>query len=89
MCILQAVVLLLDLTDNQFAHPMTARMIRLVSQRQALRTSYTALTAHWLPDHIFPPPNPPVDGKLNIGYLSSDFKYVTKYDFYVLLKGLQ
>lgn len=69
-------LLLFGITNplNQFAYPMTARLIRLIAHRHALRTSYSALTSPWLPNHIQPPPSPPVRGKINIGYVSSDFK---------------
>lgn len=50
-------------------------MIRLISHRNALWISFTALSQPWLPRHVYPPPPPPVDGVLNIGYVSNDVKY--------------
>lgn len=61
-------------------YPLGTRAIRLISHRHALRTSYNALAYPWLPDHIYPPPPPPSRGRLNVGYVSSDFKYVQIWD---------
>lgn len=57
----------------QFIYSMSARQIRLIAHRNALRTSHTTLTRSWLPEHVYPPPRPPHQ-RLNIGYVSSDFK---------------
>ena len=58
---------------HTFTYPLSPRQVRLISHRNALRTSHCTLSQSWLPRHVFPPPPPPADGKLNIGYLSSDF----------------
>ncbi|KAI0348056.1 TPR-like protein [Trametopsis cervina] len=57
---------------NTFIYPLSARMIRLISHRNALRISFTALSQPWLPEHVYAPPNPPVNGVLNIGYVTND-----------------
>lgn len=60
-------------------YPLPARMIRLISHRNALRISYTALAQPWLPSHVYPPPMPAIDGILNIGYVSNDVKFVDRF----------
>ncbi|EKM61041.1 glycosyltransferase family 41 protein [Phanerochaete carnosa HHB-10118-sp] len=57
---------------NTFVYPLSARMIRLIPHRNALRISFAALSQPWLPPHVYPPPPPPKDGVLNIGYVSND-----------------
>ncbi|WFD30413.1 hypothetical protein MSPP1_001432 [Malassezia sp. CBS 17886] len=57
---------------HTFTYPMTPRQSRLISHRNALRTSHAALQQKWLPAHVLPPPRPP-NATLNIGYVSSDF----------------
>jgi tetratricopeptide (TPR) repeat protein len=57
---------------HTFTCPLTARDIRLISQRNALRISASTLRSPWLPRDVYPPPKPPAP-HLNIGYLSSDF----------------
>lgn len=57
---------------NTFIYPLSPRTIRLISHRNALRISFTALSQPWLPRHVYPPPIPPKDGILNIGYVSND-----------------
>jgi tetratricopeptide (TPR) repeat protein len=57
---------------HTFTCPLTAKDIRNISQRNALRISCSTLRAPWLPDTVFPPPRPP-SPQLNIGYVSSDF----------------
>lgn len=57
---------------HTFTYPLSARQIRLISHRNALRVSQTTLTQPWLPPHVFPPPPPPCP-KIKIGYVSSDF----------------
>ncbi|KAI0793500.1 glycosyl transferase family 41-domain-containing protein [Abortiporus biennis] len=57
---------------NTFTYPLSARSIRLITHRHALRISYMALVQPWLPSHVYPPPNPPQEGKLRIAYVSND-----------------
>ena len=57
---------------HTFTCPLTAKQIRLISQRNALRVSCTTLKAPWLPQTVYEPPPPP-DSHLNVGYVSSDF----------------
>lgn len=57
---------------HTFTYPLSPRQVRLISHRNALRTSHSTLSQMWLPKHVYPPPPPP-GGKLNIGYVSSDF----------------
>lgn len=59
-----------------FTYPLQPHIIRAISHRNGLRISYVTLTAPWLPRHIYPAPPPPFQDKLNIGYVSHDFKYV-------------
>jgi hypothetical protein len=56
---------------HTFTYPLSARDIRLISHRNALRITHTTLSQPWLPQHVYPPPPPPA-GKLNVGYISSD-----------------
>ncbi|GAA96750.1 glycosyltransferase family 41 protein [Mixia osmundae IAM 14324] len=57
---------------HTFTYPLDAREIRLISHRNALRISMSALSQPWMPTHVYPPPPPP-SPKINIGYVSSDF----------------
>lgn len=57
---------------HTFTAPMSAKQIRLISQRNGLRISVCTLRSPWLPRQVFPPPNPPAPF-LRIGYVSSDF----------------
>ncbi|KZT02719.1 glycosyltransferase family 41 protein [Laetiporus sulphureus 93-53] len=57
---------------HTFTYPLSPRMTRLITHRNALRISYMALSQTWLPKHVFRPPPPPLHGKLNIGYVSND-----------------
>ncbi|KAF9429952.1 hypothetical protein BGZ94_008908 [Podila epigama] len=57
---------------HTFTYPLTARQIRLISHRNALRISHGTLGSRWLPATVYPPPAPPVP-RLKIGYVSSDF----------------
>lgn len=57
---------------HTFTCPLTAKDIRMISQRNALRISSSTLRSPWLPNSVYPPPPPPRP-HLNIGYLSSDF----------------
>ncbi|EJD03950.1 TPR-like protein [Fomitiporia mediterranea MF3/22] len=56
---------------HTFIYPLSAREIRLVAHRNALRVSHSTLTRSWLPEHVYPPPTPGT--KINVGYVSSDF----------------
>ncbi|KAG9239253.1 glycosyltransferase family 41 protein [Amylocarpus encephaloides] len=57
---------------HTFTCPLSAKDIRMISQRNALRISCSTLRAPWMPNSVFPPPPPP-SPHLNIGYVSSDF----------------
>ncbi|ORY72723.1 hypothetical protein BCR35DRAFT_307496 [Leucosporidium creatinivorum] len=55
-----------------FTLSASARETRLISHRTGLRISHSTLNQPWLPPIVYPPPRPPLAGKLNIGYVSSD-----------------
>jgi tetratricopeptide (TPR) repeat protein len=57
---------------HTFTCPLSAKEIRMISQRNALRISCSTLKAPWMQGPVFPPPSPPAP-HLNIGYVSSDF----------------
>lgn len=57
---------------HTFTCPMSAKQIRLISQRNGLRISCSTLRAPWLPPTVFAPPAPPAP-YLKVGYVSSDF----------------
>ena len=57
---------------HTFTCPLTAKDIRMISQRNALRISCSTLRSPWLPASVYKPPAPPRP-HLNIGYVSSDF----------------
>ncbi|KAI0778188.1 TPR-like protein [Trametes elegans] len=57
---------------HTFTYPLTPRVTRLIPHRSALRISYTAFAQPWLPKHVYRPPRPPINGKINIGYVSND-----------------
>ena len=57
---------------HTFTTPLSAKQIRQISQRNALRISVSTLRSAWLPSTVFPPPPPP-SPCLNVGYVSSDF----------------
>ncbi|RFU31016.1 hypothetical protein B7463_g5348, partial [Scytalidium lignicola] len=57
---------------HTFTCPLSAKDIRMISQRNALRISCSTLRAPWMQGAVFPPPPPP-SPTLNIGYVSSDF----------------
>ncbi|GAA6013595.1 hypothetical protein JCM11491_002719 [Sporobolomyces phaffii] len=55
-----------------FTLPVTARETRLISHRTGLRISHSTLNQPWMPPFVYPPPRPPLNGKINLGYVSSD-----------------
>jgi predicted O-linked N-acetylglucosamine transferase (SPINDLY family) len=57
---------------HTFTCPMSAKQIRLISQRNGLRISCSTLRAPWLPANVYAPPAPP-NPYLKVGYVSSDF----------------
>jgi tetratricopeptide (TPR) repeat protein len=57
---------------HTFTCPLSAKDIRMISQRNALRISCSTLRAPWMQGSVFSPPPPP-SPHLNIGYVSSDF----------------
>ncbi|CAD6900755.1 unnamed protein product [Tilletia controversa] len=56
---------------HTFTYPLSARQIRLISHRNAIRISQSTLSQYWLPPHVYPPPAPP-SPRINVGYVSSD-----------------
>ncbi|KAI1391282.1 glycosyltransferase family 41 protein [Hypoxylon trugodes] len=57
---------------HTFTCPLTAKDIRMISQRNAARISCSTLKSAWLPNSVYMPPPPPRP-HLNVGYVSSDF----------------
>ncbi|KAH8725573.1 glycosyl transferase family 41-domain-containing protein [Phaeosphaeriaceae sp. PMI808] len=57
---------------HTFTCPMSAKQIRLISQRNGLRISCSTLRVPWLPATVYQPPPPPKP-YLKVGYVSSDF----------------
>ncbi|KAI0969844.1 glycosyl transferase family 41-domain-containing protein [Xylaria arbuscula] len=57
---------------HTFTAPLSAKDIRMISQRNAARIACSTLRSPWLPSTVYPPPPPP-NPQLNIGYVSSDF----------------
>ncbi|KAH7084446.1 glycosyl transferase family 41-domain-containing protein [Paraphoma chrysanthemicola] len=57
---------------HTFTCPMSAKQIRLISQRNGLRISCSTLRVPWLPPTVYQPPKPP-NPYLKVGYVSSDF----------------
>ncbi|KAK3703843.1 hypothetical protein LTR37_014166 [Vermiconidia calcicola] len=57
---------------HTFTCPMSAKQIRLISQRNGLRISVSTLRSPWLSKQVYPPPAPPKP-HLRVGYVSSDF----------------
>ncbi|KAI0415415.1 glycosyl transferase family 41-domain-containing protein [Xylaria grammica] len=57
---------------HTFTCPLSAKDIRMISQRNAARIACSTLKSPWLPNTVYPPPPPP-NPQLNIGYVSSDF----------------
>ena len=57
---------------HTFTCPLTAKDIRMISQRNALRISCSTLRSPWVPATVYEPPGPP-EPYLRVGYVSSDF----------------
>lgn len=57
---------------HTFTCPLPAKDVRAISQRNALRISFSTLRSPWIPTTVYEPPNPP-SPYLNVGYVSSDF----------------
>ncbi|RPB21661.1 TPR-like protein [Terfezia boudieri ATCC MYA-4762] len=57
---------------HTFTCPLSAKQVRMISQRNGARISCSTMRAPWLSAHIYPPPAPP-SPHLNVGYISSDF----------------
>ncbi|KAI1420495.1 glycosyl transferase family 41-domain-containing protein [Xylaria sp. FL1777] len=57
---------------HTFTCPLSAKDIRMISQRNAARIACSTLRSPWLPNTVYPPPPPP-SPQLNVGYVSSDF----------------
>ncbi|KAI9866398.1 MAG: hypothetical protein M1813_001520 [Trichoglossum hirsutum] len=57
---------------HTFTCPLSAKQVRMISQRNGLRISCSTLRAPWLPSTVYRPPAPP-NPHLNVGYVSSDF----------------
>ncbi|KAK6000299.1 hypothetical protein QM012_003931 [Aureobasidium pullulans] len=57
---------------HTFTCPVSAKQVRLISERNGYRISTLTLRMPWLPAHVYPPPAPP-SPQLKVGYISSDF----------------
>ncbi|KAK4645552.1 hypothetical protein QC761_202500 [Podospora bellae-mahoneyi] len=57
---------------HTFTCPLTAKDIRMISQRNALRISCSTLRSPWVPATVYEPPEPPAP-YFKVGYVSSDF----------------
>ena len=57
---------------HTFTCPLSAKHIRMISERNALRISCSILKSPWMQGPVFAPPPPPRQ-HLNVGYVSSDF----------------
>ncbi|TIA52927.1 TPR-like protein [Aureobasidium pullulans] len=57
---------------HTFTCPVSAKQVRLISERNGYRISTLTLRMPWLPANVYPPPSPP-SPELKVGYVSSDF----------------
>ncbi|KAI4716774.1 TPR-like protein [Aureobasidium sp. EXF-10727] len=57
---------------HTFTCPVSAKQVRLISERNGYRISTLTLRMPWLPADVYPPPAPP-SPQLKVGYISSDF----------------
>ncbi|KAI5801199.1 glycosyl transferase family 41-domain-containing protein [Geopyxis carbonaria] len=57
---------------HTFTCPLSAKEVRLISERNGLRISCSTLRSAWLTPQVYPPPAPPAP-YLKVGYVSSDF----------------
>ncbi|TGZ79876.1 TPR-like protein [Ascodesmis nigricans] len=57
---------------HTFTCPLSAKQVRLISERNGLRISCSTLRSSWLSPTVYPPPAPPRP-YLKVGYISSDF----------------
>jgi predicted O-linked N-acetylglucosamine transferase (SPINDLY family) len=57
---------------HTFTCPVSAKQVRLISERNGYRISTLTLRMPWLPAQVYPPPSPP-SPVLKVGYISSDF----------------
>lgn len=57
---------------HTFTCPLPAKEVRMISQRNAHRISFSTLRSPWIPATVYEPPHPP-SPQLNVGYVSSDF----------------
>ena len=57
---------------HTFTCPLPAKDVRMISQRNGLRISFSTLRSPWIPATVYEPPDPP-SPYLNVGYVSSDF----------------
>lgn len=57
---------------HTFTCPMSAKQVRLISQRNGYRLSASTLRMPWLQPTVYRPPAPPAPF-LKVGYVSSDF----------------
>ncbi|KAA8916078.1 hypothetical protein TRICI_001729 [Trichomonascus ciferrii] len=63
---------------HAFTLPFNSEQLKHISEKSATRVSMTTLLQPWIPDHVYPPPNPPHQNEngevqLIVGYVSSDF----------------
>ncbi|KAF8471851.1 glycosyl transferase family 41-domain-containing protein [Kalaharituber pfeilii] len=57
---------------HTFTCPLSAKQVRMISQRNGVRISCSTMRASWVSPYVYPPPAPPAP-HLNVGYISSDF----------------